>query len=199
MTVSPESAPDEAETIVLGFEEGVPVALDGERLGGVELIEKLNELGGRHGVGRLDCVEDRVVGIKSREVYEAPGATIVHAGRSAIAAMACSKEVLRVSEDLSALYGQLIYEGLWFSDIRRALDEFYRKANEVVTGEVRMRLYKGSVVVEGRRSPESLYDLKLASYGEEDAFDHKASTGFVKIWSLPRMVEAIRARRSEGN
>ena len=103
------------------------------------------------------------------------------------------------AEDLSALYGQLIYEGLWFSDIRRALDEFYRKANEVVTGEVRMRLYKGSVVVEGRRSPESLYDLKLASYGEEDAFDHQASTGFVKIWSLPRMVEAIRARRSKGN
>jgi len=199
MTASPESAPDQAETIVLGFEEGIPVTLDGERLGGVELIEKLNETGGRHGVGRLDCVEDRVVGIKSREVYEAPGATIVHAGRSAIANLACSKEVLRVSENLSALYGQLIYEGLWFSDIRRALDEFYRKANEVVTGEVRMRLYKGSVVVEGRRSPESLYDLKLASYGEEDAFDHEASTGFVKIWSLPRMVEAIRARRSEGN
>ncbi len=198
MTVDPLKAPKAPQVMVIGFEKGVPVSLDGEAMDGIPLIEKLNEVAGAHGVGRLDCLEDRVVGIKSREIYEAPAAVAIHTARNALAYLTLSKEVLEACAPLSAKYGRLIYNGQWFSDVRRCLDAFFDKANEYVTGEVRLRFYKGLVVPEGRRSDCALYDFGLASYGDEDSFDHDAAEGFVKIWSLPLAGEAKRAKKAGG-
>jgi argininosuccinate synthase len=196
MTKDPQTAPDEAVRVELEFERGVPAGLDGKTLGAVELVEKLNEIGGEHGVGRTDVVEDRLVGIKSREVYEAPAASIIFAAHKALVDMTVGRDLIHMAAPLSAEYGKLVYYGLWFSHQREALDGFFGAMNRVVSGKVRVRLHKGTAVVEGRQSAESLYSERLATYTVEDVFDHSAAQGFIKLWSLPLAAEAARAQES---
>ncbi len=197
MTKDPQTAPDAAVRVELAFEKGVPVALDGKQLGPVELVEKINEIGGEHGVGRIDVVEDRLVGIKSREIYESPGATIIYAAHKALVDLTVGRDLIQLAAPLSAEYGKLAYYGLWFSHQREALDAFFTAMNRVVSGKVRMRLHKGTCVVEGRSSPESLYSERLATYTAADVFDHSAAQGFIKLWSLPLAAEAARAQESK--
>jgi argininosuccinate synthase len=190
-TVAPSAAPEPVE-IVIAFEGGIPVALDGERLGPVELIERLHELGGAHGVGRIDHVEDRLVGIKSREIYETPAATILHTAHRALEGLTLSKDTLRFNRLVADELAQLTYDGLWFSALHRDLRGYVASSQRVVSGDARIRLDHGSAILVGRRSPLSLYDKSLATYDEGDAFDHAAAVGFIEIFGLPLRVEAAR-------
>jgi argininosuccinate synthase len=190
-TVAPSDAPDPVE-IVIGFEGGIPVSVDGEPLDPVALVEKLHVLGGAHGIGRIDHVEDRLVGIKSREVYETPAGTILHAAHRGLESMTLSKDTLRFNRIVANELAQLTYDGLWFSALHRDLRQYIASSQRVVSGEVRVRLDHGSAVVTGRRSPLSLYEKKLATYDEGDAYDHAAGVGFIEIFGLPLRVEAAR-------
>ena len=192
ITKSPLSAPDKPSALTIDFEKGLPVRLDGKSLPPVELIASLDEIAANHGVGRIDSVEDRLVGIKSREVYKAPAATVLHLAHRAIESLTISRDLLQFKEVLSQKYSQLVYDGLWFSETRRSLDAFFDFANRWVTGSVRVRLFKGSVIVIGRKSPYSLYKKELATYTVEDAFDHKAASGFISIFKSPLQREAAR-------
>jgi argininosuccinate synthase len=190
-TVAPGDAPP-AIDIVIGFEGGVPVSIDGVRLESVELVQRLHDLGGRHGVGRIDHIEDRLVGIKSREVYEAPAAVILHTAHHALEGLVLSKEQLRFNHLVSNEMAQLIYDGLWFSALSRDLRTYVMSSQRVVSGDVKIRLDHGQAIVAGRRSPLSLYDKSLATYDEGDAFDHASAVGFIEIFGLPLRVEAAR-------
>jgi len=197
LTVAPEKAPIEAEYLEVEFVQGVPVALNGRRLGLVELIQQANAIGGRHGVGRSDLVENRLVGIKSREIYEAPGAAILHTAYRELERLVLDRESQHFKELLSAKYAELIYYGLWYSPLREALDAFFTCQRQWVSGKVRLRLYRGMCQVVGRLSEASLYDFKLATYNGQDAFDHRLGTGFCRIWGLPLKVAGQRRRRQE--
>jgi len=198
MTKSPAEAPDEAVEVEIAFEQGIPVSLDGEALGGIDLIERLNALGGEHGVGRLDVIEDRLVGIKSREVYEAPAGAILDTAHKAVESLCLPKTVLEMQRALALRYGRLAYNGLWFCLLREALDGFFERTQAEVTGSARVRLYKGTVTPTGRKSDRTLYDKGLSTYDIGDSFDREASEGFVKLWSLPLGVEGARGRRCRG-
>jgi argininosuccinate synthase len=189
-TVSPADAPREATEVVIGFANGVPVSLDGHRLDGVALIEELNRLAGSYGIGRIDHVEDRLVGIKSREIYEAPAAVVLHQAHDALEGLTLSRELLAFKRQVADRFATLAYDGLWFSELARSLRAFVAWTQRHVTGEVRMRFAPGAAAVVGRRSPHSLYDLTLASYGGEDTFDHEAAVGFISIWGLPVRTQA---------
>jgi len=182
--------PDEPVEISIGFEKGIPVSLDGSAKSGVELIATLNDLAGEHGVGRIDHVENRLVGIKSREVYETPAAVVLYTALKALETSTMSREQQRVKENLSQLYSDMVYDGRWFTELRVNIDAFMDSAHEFSTGDVRVRLHKGSCIVVGRRSPFSLYDFDLATYSSEDAFDHAAATGFIDIYSLSARTQA---------
>lgn len=184
-TVSPAEAPNTPTYVSIEFEKGIPVALNGKKLSGIELIEKLNEIGGANGVGRLDLVENRLVGIKSREVYEAPAATILHFAHRELERLTLDKETMHYKAKIAHDYADIIYNGLWFTPLKTALDAFVNESQKTVSGLVKVKLYKGNVEIAGRTSPYSLYDTKLATYTEEDTFDHKASEGFIKIYGLP--------------
>ena len=190
-TVAAGDAPEPVE-LVIGFEGGIPVSIDGERLGSVELVERLHDLGGTHGVGRIDHVEDRLVGIKSREIYEAPAAVILHAAHHALEGLTLSKDKLRFNRLVADELAQIIYDGLWFSALSRDLRTYAMSSQRVVSGDVRVRLDHGTAVVTGRRSPLCLYDKDLATYDEGDAFDHAAAVGFIEIFGLPLRIEAAR-------
>jgi argininosuccinate synthase len=190
-TVAPSAAPDPVE-VTIAFEGGIPVAIDGERLGAVELIERLHTLGGTHGVGRIDHVEDRLVGIKSREVYEAPAAAILHAAHRALEGMTLSKDTLRFDRLVADELARLTYDGLWFSALHRDLRGYVASSQRVVSGDVRVRLDHGQAIVTGRRSPLSLYEKTLATYDADDAFDHASAVGFIEIFGLPLRTEAAR-------
>jgi argininosuccinate synthase len=190
-TVAPSDAPDPVE-LTIQFEGGIPVAIDSDRLPPVELVERLHELGGAHGVGRIDHVEDRLVGIKSREIYEAPAAAILHAAHGALEGLTLTKDTLRFNRLVAGELAQLTYDGLWFSALHRDLRGSVKSAQRVVSGDVRVRLDHGSAVVLGRRSPLSLYDRNLATYDTGDAFDHASAVGFISIFGLPLRVEAAR-------
>lgn len=194
ITVSPEKAPDEPEYVTIGFESGVPKSINGKEYDPVSLVETLNEIGGRHGVGRIDMVEDRLVGIKSREIYEAPGAMILYKAHRELEHMCLDRETFRLKEYLAIKYADLVYYGLWFSPVREGLDAFMEKVNENLTGEVRLKLYKGQIIPVGRKSPYALYEYELATYDAADAFEHKAGEGFCKIWGLPYAVLAKRKK-----
>jgi argininosuccinate synthase len=191
-TVNPGDAPDVPAEVVIGFDGGVPVSIDGELLPAVELVERLNALGGKHGVGRIDHVEDRLVGIKSREIYEAPAAVILHTAHAALEGLTLSKQSLRFNRLVSDQVAQDTYDGLWFSALQRDLRSYVAASQAVVNGQVRMRLDHGNAVIVGRRSDDSLYDRALATYDAEDAFDHEAAVGFIRIFGLPLKTEAAR-------
>ncbi|OEF97817.1 argininosuccinate synthase [Desulfuribacillus alkaliarsenatis] len=182
--------PDEAEYIEIDFEAGVPVALNGERYPLYELIAKLNAIAGKHGVGRIDHVENRLIGIKSREVYEAPAAMVLIQAHKEIEFLTLPKEVIQFKPIIEKQYTQLIYDGLWFSALRDALDGFLKESQKTVTGTARVKLHKGSSFVVGRKSEKSLYNHDLATYKPEDTFDHNAAIGFITLWGLPTKVYA---------
>jgi len=190
-TVKASDAPEPVE-IVIAFEGGVPVSVDGDDLAGTALIDRLHQLGAAHGVGRIDHVEDRLVGIKSREIYEAPAAVILHTAHHALEGLVLSKEQLRFNRIVADELSQIIYDGLWFSALSRDLRSYTMSSQRVVSGEVRMRLDHGRAYVVGRRSPLSLYERNLATYEDGDTFDHAAAVGFIEIFGLPLRVEAAR-------
>ena len=190
--------PDEPAYVEIAFEDGIPVELDGQRLGPRVLFERLNALAGSHGVGRIDMIEDRLVGIKSREIYECPALTVLIQAHRELESLTLPREVLHYKYGIETTYSQLIYNGLWYSPLREALDAFVRTTQKSVTGVVRMRLHKGQAVCVGRRSPYSLYNPELATYGEGDQFDHRAAEGFIYIWGLPTRVWAEVHRWREG-
>jgi argininosuccinate synthase len=185
ITASPERAPDTPVTIEIEFERGIPVALDGRLLDPISLVSTLNEVGGAHGIGRLDLIENRLVGIKSREVYEAPAATILHFAHTELERLTLDKSVFHMKSQLAAEYAMLVYNGLWFSPLRNALDAFVEETQRTVSGGVRLKLFKGNVGVQGRKSIFSLYNERLATYTAQDTFDHRASAGFIGIYALP--------------
>jgi argininosuccinate synthase len=189
-TVSPQKAPDEPVYVEIGFEKGIPISLNKKKLGGVALIQELHKLAGMHGVGRIDHIEDRLVGIKSREIYEAPAATVLFAAHKALEAMTLSKEQLRFKQIVAAEYASLVYNGLWFSSFHQDLIPYVLSTQRHVTGTVRVKLFKGNCTVVGRKSPYSLYQHKLATYDVGDQFDQSASVGFIHIWGLPVSVQS---------
>jgi argininosuccinate synthase len=179
------STPDEPAYLEVHFETGVPTAVDGEEMSGPDLIRHVNALAGSHGVGRLDQVENRLVGIKSREVYEAPAAVLLHAAHKSLETLTLSKEQARTKERVAQEYADVVYNGLWFTLHRQDLDAYVRSTQRHVTGDVRVRLHKGSCVVVGRSAPRSLYQHNLATYDRGDQYDHAAAQGFISIYGLP--------------
>ena len=189
-TRSPQKAPDAPCYIEVRFEKGIPISLDDQELDGVSLIRRLNELAGEHGVGRIDHLENRLVGIKSREIYEAPAATVLHEAHRALEGMTLSKDQLRLKAKLAAEYADLIYNGLWFTSLHQDLAAYVQSSQRHVSGTVRVKLLKGSCSVVGRKSPKSLYSFGLATYDKGDQFDQSASPGFIQIWGLPVKIQA---------
>ncbi|MBE3596553.1 MAG: argininosuccinate synthase [Hydrogenibacillus sp.] len=187
-TKAPEAAPDEPAYVDIDFESGVPVAVNGKPLDLVQLIETLNVLGGEHGVGRIDHIEDRLVGIKSREVYEAPAAVIIIEAHRSLEFLTLPREVLHFKPLIEQQLSRLIYDGLWYSPLRAALMAFIEETQKPVTGTVRLKLYKGTVKAVARKAPRSLYNEALATYSKGDAFDHHAAVGFIKLWGLSTKV-----------
>jgi argininosuccinate synthase len=190
LTRAPEEAPDKPRYLEVSFEAGVPVAIDGQRMALPDLISTLNKTAGEYGIGRQDLVENRLVGIKSREVYEAPGATVLYIAHKELENLTLDRDTFHFKESVVTRYTELVYYGLWYSPLKFALDAFVRETQRTVTGTVRMKLYKGQCVPVARKSDFSLYDFALATYDAADAFDHKAGESFCKIWGLPLKVWA---------
>ena len=188
--------PRDPDELVLSFDDGAPVAIDGRLMPPLALITELNARAGAQGVGRVDMVEDRLVGIKSREIYEAPGAIALIAAHSELESVCMELDLARYKRSVEQRWTELVYDGLWFSPLKAALDAFLAQASRHVTGEVRLRLHGGQAVVTGRRSPVSLYDYGLATYDTGDTFDQALSKGFVELWGLPSRVAAMRDRRA---
>ncbi len=189
-TTAPAEAPDEAEYVEVEFECGVPVGLDGRKMDGPELIHELNRRAGPHGVGRIDHLENRVVGIKSREIYEAPAAVLLHAAHRALEEMTLTRPALRFKQTVSTHYADMIYDGLWFSKFHQDMAAFVLSSQQVVSGTVRMKLYKGQATKVGVKSPLALYRKELATYDEGDQFDHQAALGFIALHGLPVRTQA---------
>jgi argininosuccinate synthase len=189
-TKPPAETPDKPGYVEIGFDQGIPVTMEGQEMDGVSLIRRLNELAGSHGVGRVDHIENRVVGIKSREIYEAPAAIVLLQAHQALEAMTLSKEQLRFKQKVAVEYADLIYNGLWFSQLNRDLSSYVLSSQRYVTGTVRLKLFKGSCSVVGRKSPKSLYNLSLATYDKGDKFDQSAAEGFIHLWGLPLKTQA---------
>lgn len=189
-TVSPEKAPDQAEIVTIDFEKGVPVAINGQAYNPVALIFKLNEIGGKHGVGRVDIVENRLVGMKSRGVYETPGGTILYEAHHALETITLDRDTLHYKQQMAVRYAELVYNGQWFTPLREAMDAFVDKTQERVTGTVKVKLYKGSVQTVGRKSPYSLYMENLATFGADEVYNQKDAEGFINLFGLPLKVQA---------
>ncbi len=181
----PEEAPDKPEYVTVSFSRGIPCAVNGKKYKPVEFVKKLNKLGNVHGVGRIDMVEDRLVGIKSREIYEAPASAILYTAHRALEELVLDREVRKYKQLVSERYAHLIYNGLWFTPLKEAIDAFVDSTQKNVKGDVKLKLYKGSVTVIGRKSPKSRYNEKLATYSEGDIFDQSLARGFIDLWAMP--------------
>ncbi|MBE6759941.1 MAG: argininosuccinate synthase [Ruminococcaceae bacterium] len=190
--VSPEQAPDKATYITLSFEKGIPVALDGVKYGPSEMVRKLNELGGANGIGIADIVENRLVGMKSRGVYETPGGTILYHAHQKLEEICLDKETFHYKQGVGIKYAELVYNGQWYTPLREALDAFVDSTQETVTGDVRLKLYKGNIIDAGVRSPYSLYDEEVATFDADEVYDQKDSAGFINLFGLPIKVKAIK-------
>ncbi|HPT88050.1 MAG TPA: argininosuccinate synthase [Bacillota bacterium] len=189
-TVSPEKAPDQPEIITIDFEKGEPVAINGQGYDPVSLIFKLNEIGGKHGVGRVDIVENRLVGMKSRGVYETPGGTILYEAHHALETLTLDRDTMHFKQMIAGRYAELVYYGQWFTPLKKALDAFVDETQQRVTGTVKLKLYKGSVQTVGRKSPYSLYQEKLATFGADEVYNQKDAEGFINLFGLPMKVQA---------
>jgi argininosuccinate synthase len=196
LTRSPEDAPDRAEYVTIGFERGYPVSVDGEALGAVALLERLNAVGGLHGIGRIDLVEDRLVGMKSRGIYETPGGTLLYAAHSELEQLVLDRRTLALKDAIAPRYADLVYEGRWWTTERAAMDALVDVTQEQVTGEVKLKLYKGNHSVAGRRSAHSLYDERFVTFGEDDVYDQADAAGFIRLYGLPMRVAALKAREA---
>ena len=185
LTVSPLKAPDKPTYIELEFEQGIPNKINSKKYAPVKLIHKLNEIGGQNAVGRVDMIENRLVGIKSREIYENPAATIMHTSHNELEALVLDRETAHYKQGIAHKYAEMIYYGLWETPLKKQLDEYINKTQEKVSGTIRLKLYKGNCVVVGRKSPYSRYKEELATYGEKDKFDQKLAEGFIKLWGMP--------------
>lgn len=189
LTVSPEKAPDKPTYVTIDFKQGEPVAVDGERMSPVALVQKLNDIAGANGVGRADLVENRLVGMKSRGVYETPGGTVLMCAHRELEYLTLDRDTMHYKELIAAKYAELVYYGLWFTPLREALDAFVSVTQQPVTGSVRLKLYKGSIIVSGRTSPNSLYREDLATFGADDVYDQKDAAGFINLYGLPLAVQ----------
>lgn len=194
MTKAIADTPDEPEYIEIGFERGVPVSLNGNNLNPVELITQLNQIVGDRGFGRIDMIENRVVGIKSREIYEAPALLVLIQAHRDLESLTLTADITQYKRGIEQTYGELIYKGLWYSPLKSALDAFIQKTQERVSGSIKIKLFKGNATIVGRRSANSIYTPDLATYGAEDSFDHKAAEGFIYIWGLPTRVWAEKTK-----
>lgn len=190
MGVSPEMAPDKPEYVTISFEKGIPTKLNGEEVGSVELIEKLNEIGGRNGVGITDIVENRLVGMKARGVYETPGGTILYAAHDKLEEICLDKDTLHYKKNLANTFADLVYDGKWYTPLREAMSAFVDSTQEYVTGEVKLKLYKGNIIDAGVTSPYSLYDEEIATFDEDEVYDQNDSAGFINLFGLPIKVRA---------
>jgi argininosuccinate synthase len=195
---SPESAPNKPEYVTITFDAGNPVAVDGEPLGPVALLQRLNEIGGLHGVGRIDLVEDRLVGMKSRGIYETPGGTLLYAAHSELEQLVLDRRTLALKDTIAPRYADLVYEGRWWTTEREAMDALVDRTQEQVTGEVRLKLYKGSFSVAGRTSPFSLYDERFVTFGEDDVYNQADAAGFIRLYGLPMRVAALKQQAMDG-
>ena len=198
LTVSPEAAPDEPIYLELEFESGVPKKIDGVAYGPVELVSRLNEIGGANGIGRVDMVENRLVGMKSRGIYETPGGTILSIAHRELESITLDRDTLHYKDLVAQRYAELVYYGKWFTPLRQALDAFVEATQEKVTGTVRLKLYKGNVMVVGRKSPLSLYREDYASFGQMDIYDQRDAEGFINLFGLPMKVAALLALEGKG-
>jgi len=192
LTVSPESAPDEPENVTIGFNKGAPVAVNGTFLDPVSILSTLNEIGGRHGVGRIDLVEDRLVGMKSRGVYETPGGTLLYTAHSELEQLILDRRTLAAKDLIAPRYADLVYEGRWWTTEREAYDAFVNVTQDRVTGGVTLRLYKGTVTIVSRASEYALYDERFVTFGEDDVYKQSDAGGFIRLYSLPSRVRALR-------
>jgi argininosuccinate synthase len=197
LTRSPEDAPNKADYVTIGFENGYPVSVDGETLGAVALLERLNEIGGLHGVGRIDLVEDRLVGMKSRGIYETPGGTLLYSAHSELEQLVLDRRTLALKDAIAPRYADLVYEGRWWTIEREAMDALVDVTQQRVTGEVKMKLYKGQHTVAGRTSPFSLYDERFVTFGEDDVYDQADAAGFIRLYGLPMRVAALKQREEQ--
>lgn len=189
--VSPEQAPDKPTYITLHFEKGIPVSLNGEKMDGVKLIKTLNKIGGENGIGLFDVVENRLVGMKSRGVYETPGGTILYHAHEVLETICLDKETQHYKYGLAQKYADIVYNGQWYTPLREAMDAFVDKTQETVTGDVKLKLYKGNIINAGVTSPYTLYSEDFASFGEDDVYDQKDSAGFINLFGLPIKVKAL--------
>ncbi|HHP7229794.1 MAG TPA: argininosuccinate synthase [Xenococcaceae cyanobacterium] len=196
MTRAIADTPDEPEYLEIGFEAGLPVSLNGNSLTPVALITQLNEIVGNHGIGRIDMIENRVVGIKSREIYETPALLVLIQAHRDLESLTLTADVTRYKRGIEQTYSELIYQGLWYSPLKEALDGFIQKTQATVSGSVRIKLFKGNAIIVGRQSNDSIYTPDLATYGADDQFDHKAAEGFIYIWGLPTKVWSQKTRNS---
>ena len=197
--VSPEKAPDEAEYVSLTFEKGRPVAINGEKMKASDILRKLNKLGGKHGIGIVDIVENRVVGMKSRGVYETPGGTILMAAHEQLEELILDRETLKTKKDLGNLLAEVVYEGKWYTPLREAIQAFVDVTQKYVTGEVKFKLFKGNIIKAGESSPYSLYNESLASFTTGDLYDHHDADGFITLFGLPLKVRAMKMQELEKN
>jgi argininosuccinate synthase len=197
ISVAPEDAPDTPVEVTISFDEGWPVAIDGQRLEPVELLAQLNELGGQHGVGRIDLVENRLVGMKSRGIYEQPGATILATAHKELESIALDRQTLHYKDLVAQRYAELVYDGLWFTPLREALDAFVNVTQRHVTGDVKLKLYKGNCIIAGRKSPYSLYSESFATFGASAEYDHADAAGFITLFGLPLKITALRNTSAE--
>ena len=191
LSVSPEVAPDAPEELTVAFEQGTPVAVNGERLGLIALVDRLNTIGGRHAIGRVDLVENRLVGMKSHGVYETPGGTLLYTAHRELESIVLDKETLRAKDRIALDYADLVYNGRWFTPVRAAYDAFVRETQRMMTGEVRLKLYKGNAIVVGRRSPHSLYNEDLATFGPDVVYNQQDAEAFIKLYGLGMKVQAL--------
>ena len=198
--VSPEMAPDKPTYVTISFEQGVPVAVDGERMDAISLLEKLNKVGGENGVGLIDMVENRLVGMKSRGVYETPGGTVLYAAHEALETITLDRDTLHLKQMLAGQFADLVYFGKWYTPTREALSAFVDKTQETVTGDVKLKLYKGNIILASLTSPYTLYDENVASFGEDGgAYDQRDSAGFINLFGLPIKVKAMLDAKREEN
>lgn len=191
LTRSPQEAPDKPVTIEISFEKGVPLALNGTRMDGVSLLEALNKIAGENAIGRVDIVENRLVGMKSRGVYETPGGTLLYFAHRELEELTVDRETIRYKEAVAIKYGELIYYGLWYTPLRKALDAFIDSTQENVTGDIKLKLYKGNISVVSRRSPYSLYHPELATFEEDELYNQADAGGFINLFGLPLQVEGL--------
>jgi argininosuccinate synthase len=197
-TTSPHKAPDEAEEITIGFEMGIPVSIDGKRMGPAKLVETANAHGAKHGIGRVDLVENRLVGMKSRGVYETPGGTILVLAHRELESLCLDRDVAHYKEHVALDYAELVYYGKWFTTLREGLQAFIGETQKTVTGWVRLRLYKGNVIVTGRGSSESLYREDFATFGQDEVYNQRDAEGFINLFGLPMKVRAMRELTEAG-